>query len=236
MGFDNLGLYDYGRYSYNVIIDAILPILHLVDMSGHNNNEVRGDATKDCRQVVETFRIAPSMTSEKNDCRAVQSRRRRERPQRIRIDTATKDEIRSLYEPDIDSFVSGCIPGASFATGSSQRRTKMIRPRSLPLLSYLASTQLAAAEKKRKKEQTERLNLIAEEEARKALLLNPIKATSIDHVGDGGGQINSAGIRKSTAGDRCDKPQPEAPIVSIQTEGSNILMPPLLKPFLNQLK
>jgi hypothetical protein len=207
-------------------------------MSGHNNNKVRGDATKDanplnCRQeVVETIRVALSTTSEINDRRAVRSRRRRERPQRLRIHTATKDEIRSLYEPDVDSFVSGCIPGVSFATGSSQRRTKMIRPRTLPLLSYLASTQLAAAEKKRKKEQTERLNLIAEEEARKALLLNPIKPASMDHLGGGGGQV---GIQ-STSGDRCDKPQPEAPIVSIKTEASNILMPPLLKSFLNQLK
>lgn len=205
------------------------------EIGGHDTNDDGGekmskrhDSPSKCSTVViETIRIAPSSTSEKNDRRAVQSRRRRERPQKLRLDTTgTDDEIRSLYEPDIDSFVSGCIPGVSVATGSSQRRARMTRQRSLPLLSYLASTQLAAAEKKRKKEETERHHVIASEEARKALLLNPIKPASGGSPG-GTVQTNSIDIQKCSV----------APMVSIKKEElSNILMPPLLASFLNQLK
>ena len=185
-----------------------------------------------------TILVAPSST-EQTDLRAVQSRKRRERPQKLlRIEAGEKCDNRSLYESDINSFVSGCIPGVSVATGTSQRRTSAFRQRSLPLLSYLASTHLAAAEKKRKQEETERQNAIAAEEARKALLLNPIEPAIDCGEGDGslGAEQKSIDNKKSNGDDRCDKSQSVAPMVTITTEqSSNILMPPLLKSFLNQL-
>ena len=188
-----------------------------------------------------TILVAPSST-EQTDLRAVQSRKRRERPQKLlRIEAGEKCDNRSLYKSDINSFVSGCIPGVSVATGTSQRRTSAIRQRSLPLLSYLASTHLAAAEKKRKQEETERQNVIAAEEARKALLLNPIEPANTIDCGEGdgslGAQQKSIDNQKSNGDDRCDKSQSVAPMVTITTEqSSNILMPPFLKSFLNQLE
>lgn len=217
-------------------------------MSGHDNDKADTDREvikfdddpSKFKAVVATVRNGTMIS----DLRAVRSRRRRQRPHKLRIDTSTKDKKLGLYEPDIESFVSGCIPGVSIATESSsaQRRSRMSRQRSLPLLSYLATTHLAAAEKKRKKEQIESQHLIAAEEARKALLLNPI-IPALDH-GEGGGsmvgKINSIGIQKSTAKDDSrDNPQSvsEAPMVTIKTEeSSHILMPPLLTSFLNQLQ
>lgn len=217
-------------------------------MSGHDND--RADTDREVikfdddpskfKAVVATVRNGTMIS----DLRAVRPRRRRQRPHKLRIDTSTTDKKLGLYEPDIESFVSGCITGVSIATESSsaQRRSRMSRQRSLPLLSYLATTHLAAAEKKRKKEQIESQHLIAAEEARKALLLNPI-IPALDH-GEGGGsmvgKINSIGIQKSTAKDDSrDNPQSvsEAPMVTIKTEeSSHILMPPLLTSFLNQLQ
>jgi len=221
-------------------------------MSGHDNDKADTDREvikfdddpSKFKAVVATVRNGTMIS----DLRAVRSRRRRQRPHKLRIDTSTKDKKLGLYEPDIESFVSGCIPGVgvSIATESSsaQRRSRMSRQRSLPLLSYLATTHLAAAEKKRKKEQIESQHLIAAEEARKALLLNPI-IPALDH-GEGGGsmvgKINSICIQKSTAKDDSrDNPQSvseaEAPMVTMKTEeSSNILMPPLLTSFLNQLQ
>jgi len=88
----------------------------------------------------------------------------------------------SLYEPDIESFVSNCIPGVSFTGGGgtagdgsdddddevmiTQRRTKLIRKRSLPLLSFLSSVHLAGAEMQSRKDKHERRNAIAEEEVK----------------------------------------------------------------------
>jgi len=91
----------------------------------------------------------------------------------------------SLYKPDIESFVSNCIPGVSFTGGGgtagdgsddddddddevmiTQRRTKLIRKRSLPLLSFLSSVHLAGAEMQSRKDKHERRNAIAEEEVK----------------------------------------------------------------------
>lgn len=171
----------------------------------------------------------PPLTSNKYyDLQAIPNRTRRQRPQKLRLveqidqNDSSRDESRNLYETEFSSFVTGCIPGASFAAGSSQRRTRLIRQRSLPLLSYLASTHLAAAEKKRKKDDIERLNSIAEEEARKALLLNPIKLLA----NESGGWDEE---KNQTDARNCDKQRLAAPKITIKTEqSSNILMPPLL--------
>ncbi len=139
-----------------------------------------------------SIRVAPPSTSEWNDRRAVRCRTRRERPRKIRL-----EEVRHTYDtepkvnqqrlnffvPDVESFVSFCIPGVSFAStyvsknqessscydeiSLAPRRVKLIRKRSLPLLAFLSSTSLAAAEQKRRKEEKEQQETIAQEEARR---------------------------------------------------------------------
>ena len=139
-------------------------------------------------KAVTVIRIAPPSAAEENDRRAVRCRTRRERPRKLQLVGHDKqDDVRgdskphpsNLFEPDVESFVSNCIPGVSFVTGHdstnnedprgtmSQRRAKLIRKRSLPLLSFLSSISLAAAEKKRKIEERERYQALAEEEAKK---------------------------------------------------------------------
>mmetsp|Transcript_14987 Transcript_14987/g.32502 ORF Transcript_14987/g.32502 Transcript_14987/m.32502 type:complete len:256 (+) Transcript_14987:13-780(+) len=217
------------------------------------------------KNVVMTIRIAPPSASELNDRRAVRCRTRHERPQKLRIaeqkdqdgDGATDAQL-NAYEPDIESFVSGCIPGVSFVTGTSdesmqslsQRRAKLIRKRSLPLMSFLSSTHLAAAEKKRRNEEHERQKAIGEEAAAKALLLNPIKPTTLEsetlnaetkseqNIGSREGGVGlEKDIREAAAVEGNSTPQVETPTVTTTMEKtSNILMPPLLKDFLNQLE
>ena len=217
-------------------------------------------------------RIAPPSASEKlNERNAVRCRTRRERPQKLRIaeeeceedgstDAATTPtQQRNLYQPDVESFVSACIPGVSIAPVDgdstqqemvlpSQRRTKSIRKRSLPLISFLSTTHLAAAEKKRKKEEQDRLKAIAEEEAKKALLLNPIVKPAIlgngptNNVGNKPPSFIDQGVRLETSANASESTKktettPEAPTVTTTIENtSNILMPPLLRDFLKHPK
>ena len=201
-----------------------------------------GDDPSTRNEVATTIRIAPPSVSEKNDRRAVRCRTRRCRPGKLRIDDGGDDaagegsmddreELRITFEPDITSFVSGCIPGVSLS--SSQRGTTKPthRRRSLPLLSFLSTTHLAAAEKKRRMEDIETRNAIAEEEARKALLLNPIEPT-------GGGQKSETtpvNMEKLPTQSK-DGPRAGTSTTTIVIERtSNILMPPLLKDFLNDI-
>jgi hypothetical protein len=211
---------------------------------GDEVDEIQGrDDPSTMNEVATTIHIAPPSVSEKNDRRAVRCRTRRRRPEKLRIDDIGDDtkgggskddreELRITYEPDIASFVSGCIPGVSLSS-SSQRgtTTPTHRRRSLPLLSFLSSTHLAAAEKKRRKEDIEIRNAIAEEEARKALLLNPIEPT-------GGGQksdTTSVNVEKLPTQSK-DGPRAGTYTTTIAIERtSNILMPPLLKDFLNDI-
>ena len=143
-----------------------------------------------------------------------------------------RKELRIKFEPDIASFVSGCIPGVSLSS-SSQRgtTTPTHRRRSLPLLSFLSSTHLAAAEKKRKREDIEIRNAIAEEEAKKALLLNPIEPTG------GGQKSETTSVNMETLPPQLkDGPRAGTSTTTIVIERtSNILMPPLLKDFLNDI-
>eukprot|EP00579_Thalassiosira_antarctica_P027210 CAMPEP_0202016938 /NCGR_PEP_ID=MMETSP0905-20130828/35780_1 /ASSEMBLY_ACC=CAM_ASM_000554 /TAXON_ID=420261 /ORGANISM="Thalassiosira antarctica, Strain CCMP982" /LENGTH=244 /DNA_ID=CAMNT_0048577475 /DNA_START=39 /DNA_END=770 /DNA_ORIENTATION=+ len=244
-------------------------------MVGNNDAPIKSGSSQTHKQqapnnvVTSTIRIAPPSASEINDRRAVRCRTRRERPQKLRIlgnndkneigGGATDGQLNNAFEPDIESFVSGCIP-VSFAAETnendesmqstdvfSQRRTKLIRKRSLPLLTFLSSTHLAAAEKKRKKEKQERQRSIAEEEAKKALLLNPIKSAfeseslneqtkPVPDMESGGkasgfsAPTNMAHHVQETAGEDCLNPQAATPTVTTTMEKtSSILMPPLLK-------
>ncbi|KAL3817345.1 hypothetical protein ACHAXA_006611 [Cyclostephanos tholiformis] len=214
-------------------------------------DEVQGrdnSSAKNNQVATTTIRIAPPSVSEKNDRRAVRDRTRRRRPRKLRIDddrddgttgssTAENDiaKRRFIYEPDIASFVSGCIPGVSIATAVTEGgiSSPSIRRRSLPLLSFLSSTHLAAAEKKRKEVDREKRNSMAEEEARKALLLNPIVPT-------GGGQVETTQLGVVETPPPPSNEGTRAAMTSTTTiaiEGkSNILMPPLLRDFLREIR
>jgi len=228
--------------------------------------------------VATITRIASSSISEKNELRAFRCGTRRERPPKLRIlpnnvqdgveEEGAADAHPNVFEADIESFVSGCIP-ASFVAGEGgndddenddddaripQRRTKLIRKRSLPLLSFLSSTHLAAAEKKRRKEERDRQNSIAEAEAKKALLLNPInpafecdfldkdKKPVIDAESRDMGrrleiESSAAHVVGVTARGNSHIPQVNTPTATTTMENtSNILMPPLLRGFLNKLE
>eukprot|EP00585_Thalassiosira_rotula_P003284 CAMPEP_0196138150 /NCGR_PEP_ID=MMETSP0910-20130528/5891_1 /TAXON_ID=49265 /ORGANISM="Thalassiosira rotula, Strain GSO102" /LENGTH=262 /DNA_ID=CAMNT_0041398713 /DNA_START=22 /DNA_END=807 /DNA_ORIENTATION=+ len=229
--------------------------------------------------VATITRIASSSISDKNELRAFRCGTRRERPPKLRIPPnnihddeerkgAAVDAHPNIFEADIESFVSSCIP-ASFVAGEggndddendddddddariSQRRTKLIRKRSLPLLSFLSSTHLAAAEKKRRKEERDRQNSIAEAEAKKALLLNPINPAfeseflDRDEIPVPDAESREMGRRLEnescaahrvdvTARENSEIPEVNTPTVTITMENtSNILMPPLLRGFLD---
>jgi hypothetical protein len=163
-------------------------------------------------------------TTPVNERRAVRCRTRRRRPPKLKIDNNNDDDAasstedyavkhRMIFEADVESVVSGCIPG-----------TQSTRRRSLPLLSFLSSTHLAAAEKKRKREALELQNSIAEEEARKAQLLNPIEPK--------GGQRNDTPTNVVEE-NNISRPQAAFSTTTVVMERtSTILMPPLLKKFL----
>lgn len=213
-------------------------------------------------RVTTAVRIAPPSASEKNEQRAARYRSRRERPQALKLAQhadgtgSTDNQLRITLEPDVDSFVSGCIPGVSFVSGDnkddgliSQRRTRSVRKRPLPMMSYLASTHLAAAERKRRKEEQERQNAIAEEEAKRALLLNPILppmgAADVETKMPPGGELTNTNQQESLSeavgrGKQSGKPQESPPVLTTTTttteNASNILMPPLLKQFLAKLE
>jgi hypothetical protein len=210
---------------------------------GDEAEEIQGrDDPSTRHEVAVTIRIAPPSVSEKNDRRAVRCRTRRRRPQKLRIDDRGDDTTgggsvddrekrRIAFEPDIPSFVSGCIPGVSLSSSQRGTTTPTHRRRPLPLLSFLSSTHLAAAEKKRRKEDIEIRNAIAEEEARKALLLNPIEPTG------GGEQTETTPVNvEKLPSQSKDGPRAETSTTTIVMERtSNILMPPLLRDFLNDI-
>lgn len=162
------------------------------NFDSHAKREVLSTAQDQGAKATISIHVAPPAASERNDRRAVRSRTRRERPRKIRLrGDGSSDETEpksnhqrmNFFEPDVESFVSCCVQGVSFPImhasknqdvfSSSddiilaQRRAKLIRKRSLPLLAFLSSTSLAAAEKKRRKEERERQEAIAEEEARR---------------------------------------------------------------------
>lgn len=99
----------------------------------------------------------------------------------------------------------------------------------------------------RRKDEHERRNAIAEEEAKKALLLNPlnpITQQNNDYEGEPRGAAESkittgdeAKARVAAGGDSGDDVQPAVPTVTITREKtSNIMMPPILKDFLGSLE
>ena len=169
------------------------------------------DHERECHEIksnnlVSRIQIAPPSALERNDRRAVRCRSRRERPRKLRLlgnedHTKTRevsDSQLKLFEPDIESFVSCCIPGVTLVAGNratdgnnlssteqgmltpyglSLRRATLFRKRSLPLLSFLSSTALATAEKKRKKEEKELQRVIVEKATVKHEYINGTNLT-----------------------------------------------------------
>lgn len=215
------------------------------------------------------IKIAPPSTSEQNDRRAVRSRYRRERPRKLRpLPLDDTHGIRNgqrfdIIEPDIESFISTCFPGVAFPpaqkvstmTDCPLRRSNLIRKRSLPSMSFLSTTTLAGAEKKRKNEEQARQKIMAEEAAKK--IINSTVQLPDNDVGMGDRDLemsssNKAEIDKTTVSANDGKAdryhgqnskevakQTKEPTISTTLtveRASNVLMPPLLVEFLNSLK
>ena len=159
---------------------------------------------------------------------------RRERPRKLRVFHDKLPRNQDLYHADIDSFTSACAAGISFrrnddGTNTTDRdllspRTSSIHKRSLPSLSFLATTTIAAEKKKLKIEEEKRQEAIAEMEARKALALNPLH--SMVDVGETKGET-SLNVNNLSS-------EVESTKVVKNTTTSNVLMPPLLKQFLDR--
>ena len=159
---------------------------------------------------------------------------RRERPRKLRVFRDELPRNQDLYHADIDSFTSACAAGISFrrnddGNNTTDRdllspRTSSVHKRSLPSLSFLATTTIAAEKKKLKIEEEKRQEAIAEMEARKALALNPLH--SMVDVGETK-EETSLNVNNISS-------EIESTKVVKSTTASNVLMPPLLKQFLDR--
>ena len=176
------------------------------------------------------------MPSSKHAPRRQYTNSRRERPRKLRVFRDELPRSEDLYHPDIDSFVSACAPGISVGKNDDGNnnttdrdllspRASSIHKRSLPSLSFLATTTIAAEKKKLKIEEEKRQQAIAEMEARKALALNPLHS-SVD-VGETAKEDMSSSINNLSS-------EIESTKVIKNPTTSNVLMPPLLKQFLHR--
>lgn len=237
---------------------------HMEHSSGSSDDEINCAKQQATTHVVTTTTIAANNDCREVRCRARRERPPKLRIPNDSDGGAGggTDGQHDEFETDIEAFVSACIPVSLVAAtharapsdgALSHRRTKVIHKRSLPLLSFLSSTHLAAAEKKRKKEEHERRNAIAEEEAKKALLRNPLPKPAVDaHASPAEGASGTAagekdgGVEHGPRGthhaqervvEKCTSQELAAPKVTTTWERtSNILMPPLLKDFLDGLE
>ena len=201
--------------------------------------------------------IAPPSATELNDRRAVRCRSRRERPRKIRplrLDGAHSIAgARAKFgeiDADTESFISSCLPGVGLSQNEVAPKSKLIRKRSLPLMSFLSTTTYAAAEKRRKNEELSRQRLLAEEAARKIMIDSTLQLPG-NGVGMEGENLKMGDTASQSNNRRKDNHIPnkddalnsqngenvteERTTVRIEGE-SNILMPPLLVEFLTSLK
>lgn len=206
------------------------------------------------QQIETVIKVASAAVSEYKDRRAVRCRSRRERPRKLRPltlqedagSTAAKYPRFDAIEPDIESFVSSCLPGVSLTQSNAPLRSKMVRKRSLPSMSFLSSTTYAAAEKKRRKEEQARQKLLAEEAAKKIMdstmqLDSESKGDAITAEADMASNKKAAAAKDSGSKlqSNADEgvPTGHTTTTTITFEGqSNILMPPLLVNFMNNLR
>ena len=199
--------------------------------------EIKMSSTKDTQ---DTSSSRKGMSSSKHNLPRRQfANSRRERPRKLRVFRDELPRNQDLYHADIDSFTSACAAGISFRrnddgnnttnTDFLSPRTSSIQKRSLPSLSFLATTTIAAEKKKLKIEEEKRQEAIAEMEARKALALNPLHSMVIDVVGETKEEDNmmSPSMNNLSSGIESTK-------VIKNTTASNVLMPPLLQQFLDR--
>ncbi len=182
-----------------------------------------------------TLSMNKGTSSSKNESKRKFTYSRRERPQKLKVYRDELPQTQDLYQPDIESFISACTPGiTSFGTNHvnnnktdrdlpSPRRISSIRKRSLPSLSFLATTTIAAEKKKLKIEEEKRKEVIAEMEARKALALNPLDSS--DDVGE------AKSDEKTSSMNHVSSSEIESRVVENTT--SNVTMPRLLQQFLD---
>ena len=138
--------------SYLAFLSAAIVIMNvntdepIEDLSANTGQEQTS-------QIVTLTKIATSVTSEENDRRAVRWRSRRERPRKLApliLDDDDKSNNNGdakhprfdAIEPDIESFVTSCLPGVILPSPDSAdyRSSKMMRKRSLPSMSFLSTT------------------------------------------------------------------------------------------------
>ena len=166
--------------------------------------------------------------------------RRRERPRKLRVFTATnKDEDinnnddrtnlqtnQNLYEPNVNSFLSNCI-GGSPTTNST---------RSLPSLSNLAMTTIAIEKRRLKIEKERNDDLVAELEAKKVLALHPLMHSTSSTIGPplaaataaGGVDLSNNNGKKKKKKEQSQQQQQQ----STMENTSKVTMPPLLEQFI----
>ena len=164
--------------------------------------------------------------------------RRRERPQKLRVFTATNndDDInnnddrtnlptnQNLYEPDMNSFLNNCIGGAP-TTNST---------RSLPSLSNLAMTTIAIEKRRLKIEKERNDDLVAELEAKKVLALHPLMHPTSSTIGPptaaaGGVDLSNNNGKKKKKKELSQQQQKQQ---STMENTSKVTMPPLLEQFI----
>jgi len=155
-------------------------------------------------------------------------------PQKLKVDADAQSN--NLYEPDIESFVSNCIPGVCFTSTSNQRRNAKIRKRSLPSFQYLATVELSDAEKKRSKMEKEQQDAKAKEEARR-ILLNQNDQSESDMLDD---NRDAKVPQKESAAPKGNVEEEKAKSSTVTTttieRNSNILNPPILQDFLDKVR
>lgn len=194
-------------------------------------------STKDTQDTVQQTPSSrrKGMSSSKHAPRRQFTNSRRERPRKLRVFRDELPRSEDLYQPDISSFVSACAPGIYVGKNDdgnnttdrdllSPRASSIHHKRSLPSLSFLATTTIAAEKKKMKIEEEKRQEAIAELEARKVLALNPLH--SIVDVGETKKEDMSSSINNLSS-------EIESTKEIKNTTASNVLMPPLLKQFLH---
>ena len=144
----------------------------------------------------------------------------------------------NIYEPDIESFVSNCIPGVCFTSTNNQRRNTKIRKRSLPSFSYLATVELSEAEKKRSKMEKEQQDAKAKEEARRILQNEQITLES--DMLDGNGNRDAKVPQKESEATKGNVEEEKVTPSTVTTKSiertSNILNPPILQDFLEKVR
>lgn len=162
---------------------------------------------------------------------------RRDRPRKIIVDAQQLHNNGNIntYEPDVESFTTSCT-GVSFGCGTNQKTNNLSRKRSLPLLSFLSSTTLAKAERKRKREKRERQDAIAREEASKILTTTLVEDTK--DANDATTNGNHAEVEANDTGKSAKEENAITPSDTTTVEiehTSNVLMPPLLQKLLTQV-